>query len=159
MRRIIPTILGKGQGFPEPGVLPSCWSLRAGLRTVTVLVGVAFSWLMCLWPVSDCWGLSSSGSWLIHHLGPIWFSSAYVMSLGSIIPLKCVPYPLPCCFISATTSFLIHPHPSLFILVAPSFLLAFFVHRINIWPLLIHQRVFQIFILLHQSHVFAIKKW
>ena len=45
-RRIIPTVLGKGQRFPDIGMLPTYWSLRVGLRVAMVLVGMSFSWLM-----------------------------------------------------------------------------------------------------------------
>ena len=40
---IIPTIWGKGQGFPGIGPLPTFWPFMVGLETVMVPVGVLFS--------------------------------------------------------------------------------------------------------------------
>ena len=41
--RIIPTILGKGQGFLGIGPLPTLWPFRVGLGPVMVLVVVSVS--------------------------------------------------------------------------------------------------------------------
>ena len=41
--RIIPTILGKGRGFPGLGPPPTFWPFIVSLRTVMALVGVSFS--------------------------------------------------------------------------------------------------------------------
>ena len=38
--RIIPTILGEGQGFPGIGLLCTFWSFMVGFRTVMAPVGV-----------------------------------------------------------------------------------------------------------------------
>ena len=41
--RIIPTILGKRQGFPGVGPLLSFWPFMVGLGTVMALVGMSFN--------------------------------------------------------------------------------------------------------------------
>ena len=41
--RIIPTIWGKGQGFPGIGSPPTFWRFMVGLKTVMEHVGVSFS--------------------------------------------------------------------------------------------------------------------
>ena len=41
--RIIPTIFGKGQGFPGIELPPSSWLCRFALRTVLALLGMSFS--------------------------------------------------------------------------------------------------------------------
>ena len=48
--------------------------------------------------LSIYWGSWSTGSQLVHHLGPIWFSCIYIVSYGHVILLKVVPCPLPSCF-------------------------------------------------------------
>ena len=44
--RIIPTVLGKGQGFPGIGPLPTFWPFMASLGTVMVSLSKSFSSLM-----------------------------------------------------------------------------------------------------------------
>ena len=44
--KIIPIILGIGQGFPGIGPPHNFWPFVAGLRTVVVLVGVPLSMLV-----------------------------------------------------------------------------------------------------------------
>ena len=43
--RIIPTILGKGRGFPGVGLLPAFWSLMVNFGTITAPLSVSFSLL------------------------------------------------------------------------------------------------------------------
>ena len=45
--KIIPVILGKGQGIPGIGPPPTFWPFIVGFRTVMAPVGVSFSLLMC----------------------------------------------------------------------------------------------------------------
>ena len=44
--KVIPIILGTGQGFPGIGPPHTFWPFMVGLRTVTVLVGVPLSMLV-----------------------------------------------------------------------------------------------------------------
>ena len=75
--------------FPSPGDLPN-----PGIKP-------GFSALQ-----ADSINLGHQGSqssmsrenWLVHHLGPIWFQSVYVMSLGYVFLLKVVPFSLPSSF-------------------------------------------------------------
>ena len=65
--RIIPTISGKGQGFPGIGPLPPFWPFMLGLRTVIVPVGVSVSMLVyyseCITKLKDHWKSNLLPSW------------------------------------------------------------------------------------------------
>ena len=155
-RRIIPTVLGKGQRFPEIGMLPTYWSLRVGLRVAMVLVGMSFSWLMSY----SEWMVRLEFQWKLTH-SPSW-TYLVLISLCHVLELY---YPFKMCVLSPSLLFHFCYHqllnsssPLSVILVGSSFLLAFFVHCINVCHLFIHQWVFQTFILLYQSHLFEIKK-
>ena len=66
-------------------------TLTNQLGTVMESVGVSFSLLMCYNELN--WGSRSSGSWLVCHIGHIWFESIYVMSSGCVTLLKVTPCP------------------------------------------------------------------
>ena len=68
--------------------------LMVDFGTVMAPVGVSFSLLIC----HSERILRSSGSWLVRHLGPIWFYSVFVMSSGYVILSEAVPCPIPSCF-------------------------------------------------------------
>lgn len=75
--RIIPTILGKGHGFPETGPPPTLWPFMVHLGTITVPMCVSFIWCV---KMSAYWGSRSSESQLVCHLGPRWFSCTLYIS-------------------------------------------------------------------------------
>ena len=83
--RIIPTILRKGQRFPGFGHCPLL-GLLTGLGTFMVP--------LCVISLAD-WGSRSS---LVSSLGPIWFQSIHVASLGYVILSNVVPCPFPSCY-------------------------------------------------------------
>ena len=114
---IIPNILGKGWRFPGIGPLPTFWSLLGlelfwHLRVCLLACSVQFSSVAQSCPTLcdpvDCstpgwcvtmsiyWGLRSSGSWLICHLGPS-FDSNELMSRTQARPffLRLCPAPFP----------------------------------------------------------------
>ena len=78
------------------GPLPTFWSLWSVLE-LSWRLWVCHLACWCI-TVSVYWGSRFSGSWLVHHLGPIWFKSVYVMSSGYVILSKVVSCPLPSCF-------------------------------------------------------------
>ena len=92
--RIIPTILGEGQGFPGTGLLSTFWSFVVGFRTVRAPVGALLKLLMCYNPRV----LRLEVDWLalVHHLESSLFQPIYFMS-STAMPffLKIVPCPLP----------------------------------------------------------------
>ena len=61
---VIPTILGKGQGFPGIGPPLTFWPFMASLRTVMALVGVSFSMIIYynerIMRLKVCWKSSYS---------------------------------------------------------------------------------------------------
>ena len=75
--RIIPTILGKGHGFPEIGPPPTFWPFMVHLGTITVPMCVSFIWCV---KRSAYWGSRSSESQLVRHLRPRWFSCTLYIS-------------------------------------------------------------------------------
>ena len=66
----------KGQGFPGIGPPPTFWSLWSALE-LSWHLWVCHLACWCV-TVSAHWGSGSSGSWLVHHLGP--FGSNQFMS-------------------------------------------------------------------------------
>ena len=80
------------------------WPVPVDLETVRVLLGMSFSLLI------EDQGLV--WSWLVCHLGPIWFLSVYVVSVGYVLLSKVEPWPLPSCFsISCLPSSKLPPSP------------------------------------------------
>ena len=65
--RIIPTILGKGWGFPGIGPLPTFWPFMVSLGTVMALVGMSFSMLIyyneCIIRLKVYWKSNLPPSW------------------------------------------------------------------------------------------------
>ena len=123
-RRINPTVLGKGQRFPEIGMLPTYWSLRGGLRMFMVLVDMWCSWLMCY----SEWMVRLESQWKLTY-PPSW-TYLVLISLCHVLGLY---HPFKMCVLSP--SLLLHfcyhrlfnsSSPLPVILVASSFLLAFF---------------------------------
>ena len=64
--RIIPTILGKGWGFPGIGPLPSFWPFMVSLRTVMVWLVLSFKDVLKETFLFSVFQMDNSGSHVEH---------------------------------------------------------------------------------------------
>ena len=84
---------GRGRDFEELGHHPLFGLWWSALEMSWLLWGYHLAhWCVT---VNIYWGSKSNWSRFVHHLGPMWFSSVYVVSSGYVLLSNFLPCPLP----------------------------------------------------------------